>query len=391
MKLIYISHLRFPSEKTHSTFAMKTCESFAARGIDVELWVPRRWNPKFGKDDPFLYHNIKRNFVMRRLPVIDIWSFMGGNVGFFILTSTFNFSVFFYAVFRGFIRKSVFYIHTPADAILCAMAGAYIFIEIHELNKIYQNGNYFIRWFLSRMLGLIATNRFKAEFLKKRFGISTQHILCQQDAVDVKMFSIETSRKEARRILNVSEAQRVFLYTGHLFAWKGADTLFDVHRFLNGKEMIYFVGGTDNDIGRFRTKSEKLKVKNVVFVGHRPHEEMPLWLRAADVLILPYSAQFDITKYEASPLKLFEYMASGRPTVVADLPSVREIVNEELVWFFKPDSPDSLMEALNRVLSSQEQAEKKARRAREEANLYTWEKRADNIISFIRKQINPIL
>src|SRR3989338_7168842 len=84
---------------------------------------------------------------------------------------------------------------------------------------------------------------------------------------------------------------------------------------------VGFVGGTEKDRAKVKVKSEKLKNKdNVKIIEHRPHDEIPFWLRAADILVLPNTAIEDISKYYTSPMKLFEYMASGRPIVPSDLP-----------------------------------------------------------------------
>jgi glycosyltransferase involved in cell wall biosynthesis len=54
-----------------------------------------------------------------------------------------------------------------------------------------------------------------------------------------------------------------------------------------------------------------------------------MWQKAADALVLPNTAKEDISKYYTSPMKLFEYMASRRPIVATNIPSITEIINEE--------------------------------------------------------------
>lgn len=377
MNLIYISNLRFPSEKIHSFFAMKTCESYASRGIRVELWIPRRSNKALGSEDPFYYFKIKRNFTIRRLPVVDIWSFMGGRFGFFILAATFNLSVFFYALARGILRNATFYFHTPADAVLLSFFRPQMFLEVHELNEVYKNNGPYIKWLFPRLTGVITTNKFKGDFLEKKLGVPQSKLICQQNTTDADMFRINISRDEAREALGLPIDKQIILYTGQLYDWKGKDTLLEVHKFLEPQESLYIVGGD----------GKNLEMKNTVIVSSRPHPEMPLWLRAADVLILPHSGKFDIARLEASPVKLFEYMASGRPIVVADLPSMREIVDDSMVWFFEPDNPQALVNAARCALMHYEEAEKRAKRAAEEVKNYTWEKRAENILSFVSKCI----
>ena len=103
MKLIYISPLRYPSEKAGSLFSMKACEAFAEEGLLVELWVPRRRNPI--RHDPFDYYGIKRNFRLVYLPVVDLSPLP---FFYFPLALSFAVSVFVYALIRR-IPQAIYY------------------------------------------------------------------------------------------------------------------------------------------------------------------------------------------------------------------------------------------------------------------------------------------
>jgi glycosyltransferase involved in cell wall biosynthesis len=81
-----------------------------------------------------------------------------------------------------------------------------------------------------------------------------------------------------------------------------------------------------------------------------------------------------------SPLKLFEYMASGRPMVASDLPALREVL--------RPDANAVLVEAgdagalaagLARVLADAALAARLAAQAREDVRAWTWDRRAERI------------
>ena len=65
----------------------------------------------------------------------------------------------------------------------------------------------------------------------------------------------------------------------------------------------------------------------VTFTGLMPPAEVAARLREADVLVLPNPASAISSEF-TSPLKLFEYMASGRPIVASDLPSLREVLRD---------------------------------------------------------------
>ena len=110
---------------------------------------------------------------------------------------------------------------------------------------------------------------------------------------------------------------------------------------------------------------------------------MPLSLKSADVLVLPNSNREKLSRAYTSPMKLFEYMASGRPIVASDVPSLREILDETNCYFFTPDDPESLAQVVITTINNPE-AQKKADKARKDVEKYSWDKRAVAIMEFMR-------
>ena len=145
--------------------------------------------------------------------------------------------------------------------------------------------------------------------------------------------------------------EKIVLYAGHLYAWKGVDILALAAPLLPENTNVIFIGGTEKDIKAFKSKYGS--TKNVRILGKKPYGQMPLYMRAADVLVIPNSAKDDVSRLYTSPMKLFEYMASGTPIVASDLPSVREILDDSMAYFFKPDDERSLKESINKVLASE--------------------------------------
>ena len=172
--------------------------------------------------------------------------------------------------------------------------------------------------------------------------------------------------------------KKIILYTGHLYKWKGVDTLLKVAQdFQFPNALFVFVGGTKEDIKSFKEKAKNLD--NVMIVGHKLYTEIPYWLKAADVLVLPNSGRQDISKHWTSPLKVFEYMASRRPIVASDLPSIREILNEENAILVEPDNPQALSSGILEALKNKQLSDKISSRAFEDVKQYSWDKRAEKI------------
>ncbi|MCY3826720.1 MAG: glycosyltransferase [Candidatus Dadabacteria bacterium] len=110
------------------------------------------------------------------------------------------------------------------------------------------------------------------------------------------------------------------------------------------------------------------------------------YLPASDFLVMPYSSRVTIRDgTEAgkftSPLKLFEYMAAGKPIVATGVPSVLEILRPgENSVVTPPDDAEAIIRALDLVLADSELCARISEDARAGAAEYTWEKRVERII-----------
>lgn len=222
------------------------------------------------------------------------------------------------------------------------------------------------------------------EKLYKSLNADTKKILIAPDAVDIKQFSLAISQNDAREKVGLPLEKKIILYTGHLYSWKGADMMADVAQNISEDVLFVFVGGTSRDIETF--KDQHGSTKNILILGKKPHHEIPFYLRAADILLLPNSAKEDISRLYTSPMKLFEYMASGTPIIASNLPSIREILDDSMVYFFESDNSKILVETIKKVLSDYEKAKHKAQVALLEVKNYSWEKRARSIFEFVNHE-----
>ena len=149
-----------------------------------------------------------------------------------------------------------------------------------------------------------------------------------------------------------------------------------------------------NDIKK-QLKNEKLKTqqnmlaindsikkyKNIIYKGFQKSLLVPLYLKAADILVIPTSKKYIIGAKYTSPLKLFEYMASKRPIIASDLPSIRNIVSEKEMFFFKPDNANDLSKKIEILLKDEAKQKNLTENAFKKVKKYTWKKRAEKIIN----------
>ena len=152
---------------------------------------------------------------------------------------------------------------------------------------------------------------------------------------------------------------------------------------LPDNQVAYFVGGTKEDILEFKAFIKRNEILKAVIIGHVPPTTVPKYLVASDVVILP-NIRKGHSEY-TSPLKLFEYMASKRPIVTSDLPSIREILNVKNAILVEPGNPKSLAEGIKRALNDEELARKLTEKAYQDVQQYSWDNRVVKILEFMRK------
>lgn len=365
----FIFHGRMPSEKADSLFAISDAKSFHDLGINLTMLVPRRagLNAEVGK-----FYGLDINFPIKYLPTIDGFAIgLPRSLAYFVTIISFSISCFIYSLFDG---KSVYY----SNEILPIFAISYFRKTFYEMHDYPESKKGIFGVMIRRISKILIHNRWKMDKAIKEFILDKKKVISIPNAVDLKQFDIRIARNEARQKLGLDQNAKIVIYTGHFYSWKGADLLAAIAENLSNIQ-FYFVGGSKEDVEDFK---KRFTTNNLHFVGFRPHSDIPLWQKSADCLVLPNTAKEDISKYYTSPMKLFEYMASGVPIVASKIPSIEEIVGSDEVVFFEPDNKESLIDKINQVFQNPDGMNKLTINARNKVEEYTWEKRAKKIINF---------
>ena len=372
MKLIYLANIRLPTERAHGIQIMKTCESLSNAGSRVVLVVPTRNNNT--NNDPFSFYDIKNNFSIKRLPCPDLVRF--GKPGVFIQYIYFSLLSLFYSLRSD---ADVFYSRDELPIWFLSFFNKKVFWESHT-----GKWNFLVSSITKRCFGVITISNGIKDFLKDK-GIKSEKIFVSPDAVDINKFSLNISAEEAKEKTGLPKDKKIIMYTGHLYGWKGVDTLGQALKNFDDKYLFVFVGGTSKHIEDFKRRYDEFG--NLIMVGQVSHEKIPLYLKSADVLVIPNTGREDISRLYTSPMKLFEYMASGVPIVASDLPSIREILDEGSAVFFEPDDSESLTGAIKKVFANSSLSCKLPTKAKDDSKKYSWENRASGIINFISKNV----
>ena len=151
-------------------------------------------------------------------------------------------------------------------------------------------------------------------------------------------------------------------------------------------EVLFLIyGGNDGDV-LFRRRNNKLI--NLRFMGHITHVEAQRIMKIVDVLLMPYQQEVSIgvDKHDTgrwmSPMKMFEYMASGVPIISSDLPVLREVLSDGVnCLLVESNNKEAWMNALLNLMNEPKIAQRIGLSAHlDYKNSYTWLNRAKELV-----------
>lgn len=178
-------------------------------------------------------------------------------------------------------------------------------------------------------------------------------------------------------------------YAGSLFQGKGMETVAELAARLPELD-FHVVGGTASDIANWRKRTAG--VANLIYHGFVDNAQVPACLAALDVLLAPPRIQTspmtgrDFGRWE-SPLKIFQYMAAGKPIIASDIPIVREILQHGVTALLAAAEDIEAWIAALRQLEDPALAQRLGTAARTDlAQRFTWAAKAQRIINHYQNQ-----
>ena len=271
-------------------------------------------------------------------------------------------------------------------AVLPALRGTSTVVEVHSLSTL--TGALDRRAMRSLIRapgfrGIVAISEALAADVLGAFALDPDHVLVAHDGV--RALPVQEPPAPDRAAGREPSPTRV-TYTGSLHPGKGADLVLDVAALL--PDVAFLVaGGPEARAAELRGAADTRGLTNVDVTGPVSPAEARRLQGVSDVLIAPFGRRVesdsgvDISRW-TSPLKVFEYMASGRPMIVGDLPVLREVLRPDTDALVVPlDDADAFARAVRRLMADPELAARLARTAGERARAsYTWSIRARRIL-----------
>ena len=181
---------------------------------------------------------------------------------------------------------------------------------------------------------------------------------------------------------------------GNLYPGKGMELIEQLAERLPDCD-FHVIGGKPSDVTYWRGR---VCSENVMFHGFVTHDEAQRRMRGLDVLLAPYQRSVliggdgtDISRW-MSPLKIFEYMASGKPMVASDLPVLREVLRDG--WNALLADPMDVEAWVLRIRSLGEdenlRLEVGTRAQNDLAVNYTWDRRVELVLADLQSQPDAV-
>ncbi|CAN7392441.1 glycosyltransferase family 4 protein [Phenylobacterium sp. LjRoot219] len=181
-----------------------------------------------------------------------------------------------------------------------------------------------------------------AEHIRKVRGTGQVHVI--PNGADLSRRPTPQAAAAARRRLGLSETDVVLGFVGFVRAWHGVGWAVDALPQLPPNTHLVIVGDGPA-LPELQARAAALGVAGRLHVtGKLPHGEVPAVTQGFDIALQTGAAAY------ASPLKLFEYMALGRPVIAPDQPNIREVLTDgENALLFAPGDAAAFADALQRL------------------------------------------
>jgi glycosyltransferase involved in cell wall biosynthesis len=222
----------------------------------------------------------------------------------------------------------------------------------------------------------------------RSWGIEKERILVNPNGVNTKLFNgiNKSDRNIVRAELGIPEKAFVLGYMGGMEGFRRLpemiEAVADLRR--SGQDDLYLLIIGNGSHGPLVTQTIQENQDSldgwVSCLGRQPYEQIPFLMAAFDLAIFPFTNPY------CSPLKLFEYLAMGLPTIGPDTPAVRKIFEDGKHLLLVSQSGSDFKEAIVTLKNSPDLRSRIAMNGREKVlNSYTWVQNAKRVLNHAKK------
>lgn len=371
MKLALITPAPIPASTANSIQVMKMAQALVRLGHELRMYAPGT-KMSFSQEQLKEHYGLSENldiawlasqpalrrydYALRALRAAEHW---GSNL---ILT------------------------RLPQAAALAARRGKPIIFELHDLPS-GKLGPRLLSVFLNSKTSrrLVVISEALAEAIRSHYPLTKEDnvLMVAPDGVDLERYEKLPEPSAARTALKLPDAFTVG-YTGQFYAGRGIGFLLDLAERLPAMRFL-LVGGRREDVSRVKRDVDRRELKNVSLTGFVSNSQLPAYQAACDALLMPYEARVaassggNIASF-LSPMKMFEYLACGRPILASELNVLGEVLNAQNALILSMDDVGVWAKALKELRADPSRTAKLSKAARATAANYSWQSRAKKIV-----------
>lgn len=198
---------------------------------------------------------------------------------------------------------------------------------------------------------IVVTSKLK-EVLHNDYKIPEDKIVVIPNGANIDLFKPMAAIK-AREKLGLNQNNNYICFVGSFRQWQGVEYLVQSAPFIlkeipNTKFLIIGDGMMKEEL--INLAEETGVSDKFIFTGVVPYKEVPKYINASDVCAVPKTP----LKSGYSPLKLYEYMACGKPVVASNLPGFEILEQNNAGILVEPENPEELAKAIVRLLTNEE-------------------------------------
>ena len=157
-----------------------------------------------------------------------------------------------------------------------------------------------------------------------KMGANPEETQVVRAGIDAERYDPNIDGSEIRTEYGIKEDDPVLFFMGTLFNFAGLkEVALELAKIKDGKQNIKLLlvgkGDVFDDLQKIR---EEHHLENrIILTGRQPYERIPEFLAAADICLLPAYPTEKIMQ-DIVPIKIYEYMAMGKPVITTKLPGV---------------------------------------------------------------------
>lgn len=381
-RLHYISPSVLPSKSANSVHVMLQCDGLVAAGAAVTLYAKRSV-----KAEHDLAPQLRRAYGVDpgRLDLVTTYSRSSRGDTLRIAAMALR------RTLRAPRREPVLSRNLYAAYALAVLARRPVLFETHQLELGMRQG-------LQRALircpwvtTVVVSDRLST-CLAEHHGVAPRRALVLHDAAPAGILPVPPPARRAALSHALGEDlahwDAVAGYFGHLYRGRGIEVI-EALAAARPRCLFLVYGGNDADVAAHRAACTGA---NLRFMGHVPHPVARAAMATVDVLLMPYQHSVSIgsgahdTARWMSPMKMFEYLATGVPLISSDLPVLREVLQDGVNGLLVPPAdPAAWAAALDRLAGHTDVARAIGERAHAEYLAHhTWTRRAEALLDAAR-------